>query len=213
MEPRLIYGNERFTHNGRKCTVVNATNRYLPEQGYITVFADVQYDDDRTTAAGVQPSELVDNLKFLNNKKSFWHSTACRIYGISKEEFMHHISNINNWEDIFVNGQEEFDGVSFEVHSMYPQAVVDLFRDIPKAFVFAWYHAEHLDLFAASSAESLSVSFPNGIADGIVEGWLSADIRISTDDGKSFEFGTGDFMPEDIEYFEKLDKNFQLEKE
>lgn len=86
-------------------------------------------------------------------------------------------------------------------------------KELAKAFVFAWYHAEHLDLFAASSEESLSVSFPNGITNGIVEGWLSADIRISTDDGKSFEFGAGNFTPEDIEYFEELDKNFQLEKE
>ena len=201
MKKELLYCGARYTHNGRRCTIENTENEWVADD-YVTLSVTVKYDDNGSEAE-VKPDELVDNLQFFDPCESYSHGYShCKVYGITREELENIVKTQTNWEYVFVNGQEEIDCLSFEAYRWTPDEVVALFADNANAFVFAWWHWDG-DIFDATETDILICEITD-CEEGDEEGCYTAEINITTPDGKRMEIAASDFTEEDIEWYANM---------
>ena len=202
MNKKYCYEGNRFTHNGRRCTVTKAINEWVGDD-YLTTSVVVRFDDDNSEIT-LSPSELTDDLTFFEDCDGYSHGHSnCKVYGITKEELFEIVKGCKNWDYVFLNGQEEVDCLSFDAYRMDPYEVVELFKQNAKAFVFAWWHWDG-DVFDATDMTKVKAIFTAGPEEGDEEDWTLAEIKLFTDDEKSIEIGAGDFSEEEIQFYKNL---------
>ncbi len=201
---RMFYKGDRAKYNGMPCTVkeVNydmADGKYTPCSAKILI-------DGKKNKKTVPYSDLTDGLSFLDSCNGFSHGYSnCKIYGLTRDEFLCVLTKYPYYKDYFLNGQEEEDGsLTFDAYRMVPEEVVDIFADIPNCFVFAWWHWDG-DSFACTPYKTLSVAF-DLLVDGDEEDEYLCDMTIVANEKYVFTLGAGDFTMDEIEYYNGLNK-------
>ena len=198
----FVYDGERVSHKGQRATVINAKCDWVEEE-YMLLSVDLEYDSGKIKK-NVDPMELVDDLRFLNPCHGWNHGySSCKVYGITKEQFLKHILSYSDWEQVFYNGQEEADGsISFDAYRAIPDDIVELFSSVEGCFVLAWWHWDG-DMFACSKAEEINVTFDRE-EEGDEPEWTLADITVMANGKYTISFGASDFEEEEIEFYKKL---------
>lgn len=199
---KYYYTGERYSHNSRRCTIVDTVNEWV-EGVYMSTSVIVKYDDDESVV-DIKPAELVNDLQFFRSCSGYSRGYSyCKVYGVTKEELIETVKKVKDWEYIFLNGQEEIDCLSFSASRMLPDEVVDMFRKNKNAVVFAWWHWDG-DIFEATDMNTLTCEFTRGPEPGDKVDWWLAQMKLSTPDGKYIEIGAGDFSEDEITWYEEL---------
>ena len=199
---KMFYCGDRAKYNGRPCTIKKVIHDKV-DGCYAPVSAKILIDGNKNTKT-VPYNDLKDELSFLKKCSGYSHGYAnCQVYGISKEKLIEMLSEYPDYEDKFLNGQEEADGsLTFDAYRTAPDDIVEHLSSIPGVFVFAWWHWDGDD-FACSPHKTLSVKFDN-LEEGDMEDEYLADITIRADDKYEFVLSAGDFTEDDIAYYRGL---------